>query len=40
VPTNSELLAGLVYDGDWRSYDFSHDRIARLAANLRAGYRR
>jgi alkanesulfonate monooxygenase SsuD/methylene tetrahydromethanopterin reductase-like flavin-dependent oxidoreductase (luciferase family) len=34
VPTNSELLAGLVYDGDWRSYDFSHDRIARLAANL------
>src|SRR6202453_5354512 len=35
VPTNSELLAGLVYDGDWRSYDFSHARIERLAANLR-----
>jgi alkanesulfonate monooxygenase SsuD/methylene tetrahydromethanopterin reductase-like flavin-dependent oxidoreductase (luciferase family) len=38
VPTNSELLAGLVYDGDWRSYDFSHDRIARLAANLRGEF--
>ncbi len=38
VPTNSELLAGLVYDGDWRGYDFSHARIARLAANLRGEY--
>jgi alkanesulfonate monooxygenase SsuD/methylene tetrahydromethanopterin reductase-like flavin-dependent oxidoreductase (luciferase family) len=38
TPTNSELLAGLVYDGDWRSYDFSHDRIARLAANLRGEF--
>ena len=38
VPTNSELLAGLVYDGDWRSYDFSHERIARLAANLRGEF--
>jgi alkanesulfonate monooxygenase SsuD/methylene tetrahydromethanopterin reductase-like flavin-dependent oxidoreductase (luciferase family) len=35
VPANSELLAGLLYDGDWRGYDFSHARIARLAANLR-----
>ena len=38
VPTNSELLAGLVYDGDWRSYDFSHERVARLAANLRGEF--
>jgi alkanesulfonate monooxygenase SsuD/methylene tetrahydromethanopterin reductase-like flavin-dependent oxidoreductase (luciferase family) len=38
VPANSELLAGLVYDGDWRSYDFSHARIARLAANLRGDF--
>src|ERR1700678_2353961 len=38
VPTNSELLAGLVYDGDWRGYDFSHARIARLAANLRGEF--
>jgi alkanesulfonate monooxygenase SsuD/methylene tetrahydromethanopterin reductase-like flavin-dependent oxidoreductase (luciferase family) len=34
VPANAELLAGLVYDGDWHSYDLSHARIARLAANL------
>jgi alkanesulfonate monooxygenase SsuD/methylene tetrahydromethanopterin reductase-like flavin-dependent oxidoreductase (luciferase family) len=38
VPTNSELLAGLVYDGDWRSYDFSHARIARLAGHLRGEF--
>jgi alkanesulfonate monooxygenase SsuD/methylene tetrahydromethanopterin reductase-like flavin-dependent oxidoreductase (luciferase family) len=38
VPTNAELLAGLVYDGDWREYDFSHARIARLAENLRGGF--
>jgi alkanesulfonate monooxygenase SsuD/methylene tetrahydromethanopterin reductase-like flavin-dependent oxidoreductase (luciferase family) len=38
VPTNAELLAGLVYNGDWRGYDFSHDRIARLAANLRGEF--
>jgi alkanesulfonate monooxygenase SsuD/methylene tetrahydromethanopterin reductase-like flavin-dependent oxidoreductase (luciferase family) len=38
VPTNSELLAGLVHDGDWRSYDFSHARIARVAANLRGEF--
>ncbi|MBO0886371.1 MAG: LLM class flavin-dependent oxidoreductase [Acidimicrobiales bacterium] len=35
---NSELLAGLVYDGDWRQYDFSHTRIARLVTNLAGGY--
>jgi alkanesulfonate monooxygenase SsuD/methylene tetrahydromethanopterin reductase-like flavin-dependent oxidoreductase (luciferase family) len=38
VPTNSELLAGLVYDGDWRGYDFSHARIARLAGHLRGEF--
>jgi len=38
VPSNSELLAGLVYDGDWREYDFSHARIARLAENLRGDF--
>jgi len=38
VPSNSELLAGLVYDGDWRGYDFSHARIARLAENLRGDF--
>ena len=38
APANSELLAGLVYDGDWRGYDFSHARIARLAQNLRGEF--
>jgi alkanesulfonate monooxygenase SsuD/methylene tetrahydromethanopterin reductase-like flavin-dependent oxidoreductase (luciferase family) len=38
VPANSQLLAGLVFDGDWHGYDFSHARIARLAANLRGGF--
>jgi alkanesulfonate monooxygenase SsuD/methylene tetrahydromethanopterin reductase-like flavin-dependent oxidoreductase (luciferase family) len=38
VPASSELLAGLVYDGDWRSYDLSHTRIARLAENLRSEF--
>jgi alkanesulfonate monooxygenase SsuD/methylene tetrahydromethanopterin reductase-like flavin-dependent oxidoreductase (luciferase family) len=35
---NAELLAGLVYDGDWRQYDFSHARIARLMTNLTGDY--
>jgi alkanesulfonate monooxygenase SsuD/methylene tetrahydromethanopterin reductase-like flavin-dependent oxidoreductase (luciferase family) len=38
APTNSELMAGLVYDGDWRGYDFSHARIGRLAENLRGEF--
>jgi alkanesulfonate monooxygenase SsuD/methylene tetrahydromethanopterin reductase-like flavin-dependent oxidoreductase (luciferase family) len=38
LPPSSELLAGLVYDGDWRGYDFSHARIARLADNLRGEF--
>jgi alkanesulfonate monooxygenase SsuD/methylene tetrahydromethanopterin reductase-like flavin-dependent oxidoreductase (luciferase family) len=38
VPSNSEMLAGLVFDGDWRGYDFSHARIARLAEQLRGDF--
>ena len=38
VPPTAELLAGLVYDGDWRDYDLSHARIARLADNLRGNF--
>jgi alkanesulfonate monooxygenase SsuD/methylene tetrahydromethanopterin reductase-like flavin-dependent oxidoreductase (luciferase family) len=38
VPSNAELLAGLVHDGDWRGYDLSHSRIARLAENLRGEF--
>jgi alkanesulfonate monooxygenase SsuD/methylene tetrahydromethanopterin reductase-like flavin-dependent oxidoreductase (luciferase family) len=38
VPANAELLAGLVYDGDWRGYDLSHARVATLAENLRGEF--
>jgi alkanesulfonate monooxygenase SsuD/methylene tetrahydromethanopterin reductase-like flavin-dependent oxidoreductase (luciferase family) len=38
VPVSAELLAGLVFDGDWRGYDFSYARIARLAENLRGAF--
>jgi alkanesulfonate monooxygenase SsuD/methylene tetrahydromethanopterin reductase-like flavin-dependent oxidoreductase (luciferase family) len=33
-----ELMANLVFDGDWREYDFSHARIEKLIANLRSEY--
>jgi alkanesulfonate monooxygenase SsuD/methylene tetrahydromethanopterin reductase-like flavin-dependent oxidoreductase (luciferase family) len=33
-----ELMADLVFDGDWREYDFSHARIEKLIANLRSEY--
>jgi alkanesulfonate monooxygenase SsuD/methylene tetrahydromethanopterin reductase-like flavin-dependent oxidoreductase (luciferase family) len=33
-----ELMAHLVFDGDWREYDFSHARIDKLIANLRSEY--
>ncbi|MDX3074210.1 LLM class flavin-dependent oxidoreductase [Streptomyces sp. MI02-7b] len=32
---HAELLGDLVYDGDWRSFDLSYGRIARLVDNLR-----
>jgi alkanesulfonate monooxygenase SsuD/methylene tetrahydromethanopterin reductase-like flavin-dependent oxidoreductase (luciferase family) len=38
MPNHSELLGGLVYDGDWRSFDFSHGRIARLVENLAGNF--
>jgi alkanesulfonate monooxygenase SsuD/methylene tetrahydromethanopterin reductase-like flavin-dependent oxidoreductase (luciferase family) len=38
VPPTADLLAGLVYDGDWRAYDLSHARIARLAGYLQGGF--
>lgn len=38
TPPHAELMAGLVFDGDWRTYDFSHDRIARLIDGLRGDY--
>ena len=33
-PLHAELVAPLVFDGDWRSFDFSYARVERLLANL------
>lgn len=38
TPPHAELIGPLVFDGDWRTYDLSHERVARLAANLRGAY--
>ncbi|WP_280234903.1 LLM class flavin-dependent oxidoreductase [Nocardia cyriacigeorgica] len=38
TPPHAELLGHLVFDGDWRSYDLSYGRIARLIDNLRGDY--
>jgi alkanesulfonate monooxygenase SsuD/methylene tetrahydromethanopterin reductase-like flavin-dependent oxidoreductase (luciferase family) len=37
-PPHAELMGDLVFDGDWRDYDFSHARIEKLIANLRGDY--
>ncbi|WP_448950155.1 LLM class flavin-dependent oxidoreductase [Labrys neptuniae] len=38
TPPHADLLAPLIFDGDWRSYDFSHERVRRLADNLKGSY--
>ncbi|MGW0179305.1 LLM class flavin-dependent oxidoreductase [Nocardia sp. NPDC003345] len=38
TPPHADLIGDLVFDGDWRDYDLSYGRIARLAANLRGDY--
>lgn len=35
---HAELLGDLVYDGDWRSYDLGHERVARTVEHLRGAY--
>ncbi|MGQ5635693.1 MULTISPECIES: LLM class flavin-dependent oxidoreductase [unclassified Streptomyces] len=35
---HAELLGDLVYDGDWRGFDLSYGRIARLVDNLRGDH--
>ncbi|MGO7533400.1 LLM class flavin-dependent oxidoreductase [Rhizobium leguminosarum] len=37
-PLHADLIAPLVFDGDWKGYDFSHDRVLRFADNLRGAY--
>ncbi|MEV6930847.1 LLM class flavin-dependent oxidoreductase [Dactylosporangium sp. NPDC051485] len=38
VPPHAELIGDLVFDGDWRSFDLSYGRIARLRDNLRGEF--
>ena len=35
---HADLLADLVHDGDWRSYDLSYGRIGRVLEHLRGDY--
>ncbi|MFD3838533.1 LLM class flavin-dependent oxidoreductase [Streptomyces sp. NPDC058642] len=35
---HAELLGDLVHDGDWRGFDLSYGRIARVVENLRGDY--
>jgi alkanesulfonate monooxygenase SsuD/methylene tetrahydromethanopterin reductase-like flavin-dependent oxidoreductase (luciferase family) len=35
---HAELLGDLVFDGDWRGFDLSYGRIARVIDNLRGDY--
>ncbi|QFQ95035.1 LLM class flavin-dependent oxidoreductase [Streptomyces phaeolivaceus] len=35
---HAELLGDLVYDGDWRGFDLSYGRIARVVDHLRGDY--
>ncbi|MDO1583798.1 LLM class flavin-dependent oxidoreductase [Rhizobium oryzicola] len=37
-PLHAELVAPLVFDGDWRSFDFSYGRVERLLDNLSGRY--
>nr|WP_250813325.1 LLM class flavin-dependent oxidoreductase [Neorhizobium tomejilense] len=37
-PLHAELVAPLVFDGDWQSFDFSYARVERLLANLEGNY--
>ncbi|MBY5323173.1 MULTISPECIES: LLM class flavin-dependent oxidoreductase [Rhizobium] len=37
-PLHADLIAPLVFDGDWTGFDFSHDRVLRFADNLRGSY--
>ncbi|PZM15482.1 LLM class flavin-dependent oxidoreductase [Rhizobium tubonense] len=37
-PLHADLIGPLAFDGDWATYDFSHDRVLRFADNLRGTY--
>ena len=35
-PLHADLIAPLVFDGDWEKFDFSHERVLRFAYNLKS----
>lgn len=35
-PLHADLIGPLAFDGDWESYDFSHERVLRFVENLRS----
>jgi alkanesulfonate monooxygenase SsuD/methylene tetrahydromethanopterin reductase-like flavin-dependent oxidoreductase (luciferase family) len=35
-PLHADLIAPLVFDGDWENYDFSHARVLRFVDNLKS----
>jgi alkanesulfonate monooxygenase SsuD/methylene tetrahydromethanopterin reductase-like flavin-dependent oxidoreductase (luciferase family) len=37
-PLHADLIAPLIFDGDWTTHDLSHDRVLRFAGNLRGAY--
>ncbi len=37
-PLHAELVAPLVFDGDWQNFDFSYARVERLLADLEGNY--
>ncbi|EXG82226.1 LLM class flavin-dependent oxidoreductase [Cryptosporangium arvum] len=38
TPPHAELIGHLAFDGDWRTYDLSHNRVSRLVDNLRGDF--
>lgn len=38
LPPHVELMGNKVFDGDWTTFNFSHDRVLRLIDNLRSDY--
>lgn len=38
IPPHIDLLGERAFDGDWHDYDLSHERVARLAENIRGDF--
>jgi alkanesulfonate monooxygenase SsuD/methylene tetrahydromethanopterin reductase-like flavin-dependent oxidoreductase (luciferase family) len=38
LPPHIELIGHKIFDGDWTTFDFSHNRVLRLIENLRSDY--